>query len=148
MIKNRQARGRARTAEADAGAAAVVDAEEVRVVRPAAAAQEIHHVDPPHLAGGSLIFSRLVRVHDAALLLLGGIAVVVDGGDNERDNPREQEDTTKLKPRACDPAPAADLPLLYLNRPRQSRCKQTSRFLFARGQGGRRGRPAGRARKD
>ena len=53
-----------RTAEADAaaGAVEVVDAEEVRVVRPAAAAQEVDHVDPPHLASSSR--RPLVRVHD------------------------------------------------------------------------------------
>jgi hypothetical protein len=51
-----------RTAEAHAGAVEVaeVDAEEVRLVRPAAAAQEVHDVDhPPRLA------AALVRVHAA-----------------------------------------------------------------------------------
>jgi hypothetical protein len=127
----------ARTAEADAGAVAVVDAEEVRVVRPAAAAQEIHHVDPPHLAGGSL-FSRPVRVHDAALLLVG--IAVDDGGDSERDNPREQGDTTKIKA-ACDPAPAPDLP--YLNRPRQGAIKRADSYS----QEGRAGEEGGRRAK-
>jgi hypothetical protein len=53
-----------RTAEAHAGAVEVaeVDAEEVGLVRPAPAAQEIHHVDhPPRLA------AALVRVHAASV---------------------------------------------------------------------------------
>lgn len=38
----------------------VVDAEEVGVVRPATAAQEVHHVDPPDLAGATRL---VVGVH-------------------------------------------------------------------------------------
>jgi hypothetical protein len=65
---------RARTAEADAaGAAVVVDAEEVPVVRRAASAQEIDDVDPPgHLAGASSSCCPLLvrRVHMPFYLLL------------------------------------------------------------------------------
>lgn len=83
-----------RTAEVDAaGAVEVVDAEEVRVVRPASAAQEVDHVDPPHLAPASSSCCPLVRVHDAPLLNLS--VSPAGGGDNEKDNPREQGDSTK-----------------------------------------------------
>ena len=50
---------------------AEVDAEEVGLVRPTPAAQEIHHVDPPSLA------AALARVHHA-------VSVPVDDDNAER----------------------------------------------------------------
>lgn len=78
------------TAEAHAGAV-VVDAEEVRVVRPAAAAQEIHHVDPPRLAAAAA--TTLLR--SPAFLHGESMHVLVDGDKRTRAKEGDDIDTTK-----------------------------------------------------
>jgi hypothetical protein len=87
-----------RTAEADAGAAEVVDAEEVRVVGPAAAAQEVDHVDPPHLAPAPN-YCPLVRVHDMLPFLPPlDIAVPSTATTTRTIRGNKEIDSTKKKP--------------------------------------------------
>jgi hypothetical protein len=139
-----------RTAEADAGAAEVVDAEEVRVVGPAAAAQEVDHVDPPHLAPAPN-YCPLVRVHDM-LPFLPPLDIAVPStatttrtirGNKEIDSTHTQKKPNLMRASTC--ARSLSSPA-YLNRPLMERrpdrrCDRNSYFTtpYARG------RPALRA---
>jgi hypothetical protein len=135
-----------RTAEVDAaGAVEVVDAEEVRVVRPASAAQEVDHVDPPHLAPASSSCCPLVRVHDAPPSLTSRYRRPA-AATTRRTIQGNKEIAPIIKPDACQHLHPIFVP--YLNRIDRSWIGDgdaTGSLIFARGQEGRAKREAGAA---